>query len=130
MKLRVALAKGERDFDLFYDTKTGKAIQEALDILERQEGLIRLAENSKHGYKLVDKLKEKTTSYSYLHDPELVKRIKLAEKDLDKEYEASASKKSFGGGLSGGARNRSRLSPTRGRGFGFKCYWSQVPGHS
>ena len=63
MKLRVALAKGERDFDLFYDTKTGKAIQEALDILERQEGLIRLAENSKNGYKL-DKLKEKTTSYA------------------------------------------------------------------
>ena len=93
-KLQVALAEGHRDLDDFSETNTGKAIQEALDILDRQEGLIRLAETSKHGYKLVDKLKEDSTGYSYLTDPELVKRIKIAEKDLEKEYEAN-SKKSY-----------------------------------
>ena len=141
-KLRVALAEGDRDFDAFSETKTGKAIQEALDILDRQEGLIRLAENSKHGYKLVDKLKEDSTGYSYLNDPELVKRIKAAEKDLEKEYEAN-SKKSYGGRWQSGARNRSRsrsrsparrekksASPPRGRGFGFQCYWCGGQGHS
>ena len=144
VKLRVALAEGDRDFEDFADTKTGKSIKEALDILDRQEGLFRLAETNKHRYKLVDKITEDSTTYSYLSDPELVKKIKAAEKDLDKGYE-TGGKKTYGGRWtgSGGARFRSRsrsrsparrekkgASPPRGRGFGFECHWCHQQGHS
>ena len=143
VKLREAGAEGERDFEDFWDTATGKILADTLEVLDRQEGLIRLAESSKHGYKVVDKLQEDNKSYSYISDPELVKKVKAAEKELDKEDEVS---KKFGSSSRrhyrsrSGSRSRSRSptrrekkgsSPRRSRGgYGFECYWCGKQGHS
>ena len=137
-KAREAVAEGERDFEDFGETKTGEALQEILDILERQEGFIRLAESSKHGYRLVDKLQEKAKTYPHFNDPDVVKRIQEAEKELDKEDEKT-KKNTWGRSRSrSGSRTRSRSrtrkakkgsSPSR-KGYGFSCYWCGRPGHS
>ena len=84
-KIRIAITEGERDFVDFLDTKTGEALREALEILDRHEGFTRLAESSKHGYKLLDRLEENKNMYDILKDPELVKRAIAAEKELDEE---------------------------------------------
>jgi hypothetical protein len=133
---RVAIVEGERDFQDFGATKTGKALVDILGVLDRQEGLIRLAENSKHGYKIVDKVQETSSTYAYLKDPELIKKIKAAEKDLDNE----AGKAPFRGRKRSRSRSRSRShsrtrstkkkgSPARKRGS-FECYWCSRQGHS
>ena len=137
-KAREAVAEGERDFEDFGETKTGEALQEILDILERQEGFIRLAESSKHGYRLVDKLQEKAKTYPHFSDPDLVKRIQEAEKDLDKEDEKVKKSARRRSRSRSGSRTRSRSrtrkakkgsSPSR-KGYGFSCYWCGRPGHS
>ena len=43
-KLREAVKEGDRAFEDFNETKTGKILSETLELLNQQEGLIRFAE--------------------------------------------------------------------------------------
>ena len=92
-KIQEAQTEGERDFEDFSQTRTGRLLVEAQEILDDQEGFVRLAESSKFGYKLVDKVNTQDTTYALIKDPEKVRRIKAAEKELEKEYEATSKKR-------------------------------------
>ena len=88
-RIREALTEGDRDFDEFVQTKTGKILVGVVDLLNDQEGLIRLAEKSKFGYKLLDKIMNQKEAPVLIKDPELLKKIEDAEKELEKEDETA-----------------------------------------
>ena len=86
----------------------------------------------------MEKIQEEDNTSAYLTDPELAKKIKLAEKELDKDEEGQTRSR-------GRARYRSR-SPRRRSGSrtrsekdkgaagvrmdGFQCHWCGKQGHS
>jgi len=134
-KLRDALTEADRDFDDFSETNTGKILGETLELLDQQEGLIRVAESSKFGYRILDKIKEdhKTPS-SLIKNQELLDKLSLAEKELEKEDEAS-TKRTARRRRRSRTRSRSR-SPLQKKGTPgnnrpqFSCHFCHIPGHS
>ena len=84
-KLREAVTEGERDFEDFSDTKTGKILQETLELLDEQEGLIRYAETSPHGYKILDLIEDPKEAPVLIKDKALLKKLSEAEKVLENE---------------------------------------------
>ena len=131
-KIQEAQTEGERDIEEFSQTRTGRLLVEAQEIIDSQEGLVRLAETSK----LVDKVDTQDTAYTLIKDPEMVKRIKSAEMELEKED---------GERMKRAGRDRSRSlsrSPHRKNGSSarsyrytdkrgdYSCYWCNRFGHS
>ena len=129
--VRAALTEGSADFVDFETSRTHELLSEILKTLDKQEGLVRLAERSRHGYRLVDKIQEEDRSGGYLTDPDLLRKIKLAEKELDKDEEgekrevARARKR----GRSRSPAREEKKSPARRR-DGFQCHWCGGQGHS
>ena len=141
-KIREAITEGERDFEDFSTSNTSKILNEALDALDNQEGLIRLAETNKFGYKLVAKLEASSTAgYTLIKDAETIKKIKNAEKELEKsaERENETSKRRYRRRQERSrsrSRSRSRAprqkksSSARNYNRDFTCHWCGRPGHS
>ena len=101
-KVRDAVTEGERDFEDFHETKTGKVILETLDLRDEQEGLIRFAESSKFGFRVLDKIhEEKPQVSSLIKDQNLLDRLKESERRLEKEDKATEKREPR-------RRNRSR----------------------
>ena len=101
-KVREAVTEGERDFEDFHETKTGKVLLETLDLLDEQEGLIRFAESSKFGFRVLDKIhEEKPQVSSLIKDQNLLDRLKESERRLEKEDKATEKREPR-------RRNRSR----------------------
>jgi len=89
-KVREAVTEGERDFEDFDETKTGKVLLETLDLLDEQEGLIRFAESSKFGFRVLDKIhEEKPQVSSLIKDQNLLDRLRESERELEKEDKAT-----------------------------------------
>ena len=100
--MREAVTEGERDFEDFHETKTGKVLLETLDLLDEQEGLIRFAESSKFGFRVLDKIhEEKPQVSSLIKDQNLLDRLKESERRLEKEDKATEKREPR-------RRNRSR----------------------
>ena len=88
--MREAVTEGDRDFEDFDETKTGKVLLETLELLDEQEGLIRFAESSKFGFRVLDKVhEEKPQVSSLIKDQNLLDRLKESERKLEKEDEAT-----------------------------------------
>ena len=101
-KVREAVTEGERDFEDFHETRTGKVLLETLDLLDEQEGLIRFAESSKFGFRVLDKIhEEKPQVSSLIKDQNLLDRLKESERRLEKEDKATEKREPR-------RRNRSR----------------------
>ena len=135
-KVREAVTEGDRDFEDFDETKTGKILIETLDLLDQQEGLIRYAETSKFGYKVLEKAKEeKPQASSLIKDPVLLQKLKDSEKELEKEDEASGKRaarrrrRSFGRSRSP-TRSPAKKKGSSSRNGGFVCHFCHKQGHS
>ena len=135
-KIQEAQTEGERDIEEFSQTRTGRLLVEAQEIIDSQEGLVRLAETSKYGYKLVDKVDTQDTAYTLIKDPEMLKRIKSAEKELEKEdgermkragRDRSRSRSRSPHRKNGSSARSYRYTDKRGD---YSCYWCNRFGHS
>ena len=138
-KLREAVTEGDRDFEDFSGTKTGQLLDQAIELLDQQEGLIRLAETSKFGYRILDKLTEEHRRPSALiRNKELLNKVSVAEKELEKEDETSTKRaprrRRWRSPSRTRSTSRSRSSPKKksasGGRRGFSCFFCQREGHS